>query len=71
MTDLKYFGRNDKRSMIRNLRENDDIGHIRNIHIKYILIIIVQYTITENVPFVDKSHKNDNNINNNHSPYQS
>ena len=39
---------------------NDDTGHIRNIHIKYTIIIIVQYTIEENVPFVVQSQENDN-----------
>ena len=32
--------------------KNNDKGNIRNIQIKYMIIIIVQYTIAESVPFV-------------------
>ena len=37
--------------------KNDDRGHTRNIQIKYMIIIIVQYTIAENVPFIFQSHE--------------
>ena len=38
--------------------------------IKYKIIIIVQYTIAENVPIVVQSHENYNKININHSLYR-
>ena len=46
---------------------NDDKWHIRKKQIKYKIVIIVEYTIAENVPFVVQSHKNYNKINTNHS----
>ena len=49
---------------------NNDKQHIRNVQIKYMIIIIVQYKIAENVPFVVQPFKNYNKININHSPYQ-
>ena len=33
-------------------KKNDDKWHIRNIYIKCTIIIIVQYTIAENVPLI-------------------
>ena len=62
--------------MTKNTTENwfeisekyNDKGHLRNIHIKYIIIIIVQYTIVENEYLVVQSHENYNKININHSP---
>ena len=50
--------------------KNDDKRHIRKIKIKYTIIIIVQYKITENVPCIVQPHKNDNKINIYHSPSQ-
>ena len=35
--------------------KNDDKWHIRNIQIKYTIIIIVQYTIAEYLPFFVQS----------------
>ena len=37
---------------------------------KYTIIIIVQYTIAKNVPFVVQHQENCKNININHSTYQ-
>ena len=48
--------------------KNDDEWHIINIKIKHTIIIIVQYTIAENVPFIVQSHENYNKINIDHSP---
>ena len=44
--------------------------HIRNIHTKYIIIIIVHYTIAEDLDFVVQYHESYNKININHSPSQ-
>ena len=41
--------RNNKRSLIYFFEKNDDKWHIRNIHIKYKIIIIIQYKISEDV----------------------
>ena len=49
---------------------NDDKGYIRNIHIKCTIIIIFQYTISENVPFIVQSHGNCDEINIDHLPLQ-
>ena len=48
--------------------DNDDKWHIGKINIKNKIVIIVEYTIAENVPFVVQSHKNYNKINIDHSP---
>ena len=42
---------------------NDDKWHVRNIQIKFTIIIIVQYTISENVPIIVELNKNYNRIN--------
>ena len=47
---------------------NDDNLHIRNIQNNYIIIIIVQYTIEQNIPFVVQSHEDCNKINIETSP---
>ena len=47
---------------------NNYKGNIRNIQINYTMIIIVQYTIAENVPFIVQFHENCNKINIDHSP---
>ena len=49
--------------------KNDNKLHLRNMHIKYKIIFIVQHTIAEYVPFVVQYHKVYNKININHSPY--
>ena len=56
--------------MIQYLLENDDKWHIKNIQIKYKIIIIVQYTISFYLAFLVQYHKNDNKNNINYSPSQ-
>ena len=60
--------RNKKSSSIIYLWKNDNKWQIRNIHIKYKIIIIIQYTISWDVDFVLQSHENDNKINIDNSP---
>ena len=67
LTASNCFDRNDNISPIQ-FKKNDDKGHIRNIHIKYTIIIIVKYTIAENELFVVQSQENYNKININHTP---
>ena len=50
--------------------KNDEKLHIRNISVKYNLIIIVQYKILEYVAFVVQSHENYNENNKYHLPSQ-
>ena len=50
------------------MSKTNDKRHIGNIKIKNTIIIMVQYTIAENVPFIVQSHKYDNKINIYHSP---
>ena len=59
---VSFFGcfencvRNDERWLIQKLWENDDKRHIRNIQIKYKIIIIEQYTIAEGVALSVQHH---------------
>ena len=46
--------------LFENCERNDEKWHIRNIQVKYKIIIIVQYTISEDVAFVVKYHENQN-----------
>ena len=50
--------------------KNNDELHLRNINMKYKIIIIVKYTIPEDVYFVVQSHKSYDKINIGHSPSQ-
>ena len=50
--------------------KNDDKGHIRNIYIKFTIIIIFQYTIAENLPYIFQFHENCNEINIDHLPFR-
>ena len=51
-------------------KTNNDKVHIRNICIVCMIIIVVQYTMTENVPFIGQFHENCNIIIIFHSPSQ-
>ena len=59
LTDLYNCYINNKTSLIRNLREE---------HIEYKTVIIIQYTIAKNILFVAQSNKIYNKINTDHSP---
>ena len=48
----------------------NDNGHIINIKIKYTTIIVVQYTIAKDGPFIVQFYENASKININHSPLQ-
>ena len=54
----------------KNCERNDEKLHIRNIYIKYKIIIIVQYKIAEYVAFVVQSHNNYNKRYIDHLPSQ-
>ena len=68
MTDPKIVTEIKKYHWFKFCDENDDKWHIRNMQIKYYIIIIVKYTIAEDVVFVVQSHESYNKININHSP---
>ena len=53
-----------------NCETNNDKGHTRNLCIICKVIIIDQYKIGENVPFIDPFDEICNKININHSPSQ-
>ena len=55
---LKKYYRTHNRSMIWNVWRNNDMGYIRNIQIKCLIIVIVQHTIVEHLPFIVQSQNN-------------
>ena len=70
MTASKIVTEMTRDDWFENFKKNEDKWNIRKIQIKYKIIIIVKYTIAEDVAFVVQSNKNCNKINIDHSPSQ-
>ena len=68
MTASKVVREMTRDDWFGNCEKNDDKWHIKNIHIKYNIIIILQYKIVEDVAFVIQSNRNNNKMNIYHSP---
>ena len=66
LTSLKIMTEMKTNHLYEICERDDDRLHLRTI--KYKIIIIVQYTTAENVPFIFHYHKNYNKSNINHSP---
>ena len=58
MTDSKIVVEMTRDDWSESCEKNGDKWHIRNIQIKYKIIIIVQYTLTEDVAFDVQSQTN-------------